>query len=358
MVNSGPNPGNYKEIERLRERLAEAEDTLNAIRRGEVDAVVVSTARGEQIFTLKNAEHPYRVMVEQMNEGAFTISIEGTILYSNPSFARMLKVSPDKLLLTSIYDYIAPESRAHFQALLKQNEIGQITFSARDKSRLNTHMAIRILTMDSIDVYCAVVTDLTERQHMKFERQDQDRKLREVPEKAPRDNEKGQEAPEATQPEEDLRRRLEEAEQTLNAIRSGGVDALVINTDKGDQVFTFNSPERQYRIIVEQMNAGALTLSAEGHILYCNQRFAQMVGWPLQQILGNSIYNYLAPKSRAEYRRLVENDARGKISLVARDKTRVPVYFALNTLTLEENAVVHAAIVTDLTKEKEEVTHE
>ena len=58
------------ELEELRARLRDAEETLAAIRNGEVDSLVVSGPHGDQIFSLKGAEQPYRVFVEQMLEGA------------------------------------------------------------------------------------------------------------------------------------------------------------------------------------------------------------------------------------------------------------------------------------------------
>ncbi|NIO00054.1 MAG: hybrid sensor histidine kinase/response regulator, partial [Anaerolineae bacterium] len=71
------------EIEELRARLEEAEETLRAIRSGEVDAVIVSGPQGEQVYTLKGADHTYRLLIEQMKEGAATLAAEGTILYCN-----------------------------------------------------------------------------------------------------------------------------------------------------------------------------------------------------------------------------------------------------------------------------------
>ena len=56
------------------DRLAETEETLRAIRSGEIDALVVSTTGGDRLFTLAGADHPYRVMVESMQEGAATVS--------------------------------------------------------------------------------------------------------------------------------------------------------------------------------------------------------------------------------------------------------------------------------------------
>jgi len=48
----------------LKARVEELEETLRAIRMGEVDAVLVSSSQGDQVFTLQGAEHPYRLLVE------------------------------------------------------------------------------------------------------------------------------------------------------------------------------------------------------------------------------------------------------------------------------------------------------
>jgi hypothetical protein len=50
------------EIAALRLRLSESEETLRAIRSGEVDTVVVAGKQGPQVFTLAGAEHAYRVL--------------------------------------------------------------------------------------------------------------------------------------------------------------------------------------------------------------------------------------------------------------------------------------------------------
>ena len=63
----------------LRRRLQEAEDTINAIRDGHVEALVVHAPDGEQVFTLRSADQPYRLIVEQMREGALTLAADGTV---------------------------------------------------------------------------------------------------------------------------------------------------------------------------------------------------------------------------------------------------------------------------------------
>ena len=108
-----PRPG-YEELEA---RLLEAEETLRAIRSGEIDALVVSGPEGEQIYTLKTAEHPYRVLVEAMNEGAVTLNQDSTILYSNQSFANLLKISSERVLGSTFSQFVAPADRLRLEAL-------------------------------------------------------------------------------------------------------------------------------------------------------------------------------------------------------------------------------------------------
>ena len=107
---TAPRVPREKELLRVLEELYggffEAEETLSAIRRGEVDAFVVSTSDGEKIYTLNTAEHPYRVLIEQMREGAALFSADGTILYSNASFAWLLHMPLEKVMGESIHAFI------------------------------------------------------------------------------------------------------------------------------------------------------------------------------------------------------------------------------------------------------------
>ena len=77
----------HAENSELRRQLEEAEATLSAIRNGEVDALVVG---GREIYTLEGADHPYRVLVEAMQQGAVTLSPDSTIVYCNAGFAEMI----------------------------------------------------------------------------------------------------------------------------------------------------------------------------------------------------------------------------------------------------------------------------
>src|SRR5215212_7703433 len=92
---------------------------------------------------------------------------------------------------------------------------------------------------------------------------------------------------------EELRARLVEAEETLAAIRNGEVDSLIVTGPNGDQVFSLKGAEQPYRVFVEQMLEGAVTLSPDGTILYCNRRFADMVRSPLERVIGDTVRTFI-----------------------------------------------------------------
>jgi len=85
---------------------------------------------------------------------------------------------------------------------------------------------------------------------------------------------------------DELRRRLEEAEETIQAIRSGAVDGFVVQGDGGDRVYTLQTADRPYRILVENMQQGAATLSADHLVLFCNARLALLTGRSRERLIG------------------------------------------------------------------------
>src|SRR5580704_9446398 len=127
----------------------------------------------------------------------------------------------------------------------------------------------------------------------------------------------------------ELQDRLREAEETLDAIRNGEVDALVVGGPSGQQVYTLENADRPYRVLIEQMQEGAVTLSEDGVMLYCNQRFATLVGADRQTLIGESIERFLAGEEIFAFRRLMTLD-RGfgrsaELSLQASNGSVVPV---------------------------------
>jgi two-component system, cell cycle sensor histidine kinase and response regulator CckA len=87
-----------QELAEVKERLKLAEETLQAIHSGEVDAIVVATKEGDRIFTLQSADHIYRHLIEQMGEGAATVSDPELILYSNQKLSELLNCPLNNLI--------------------------------------------------------------------------------------------------------------------------------------------------------------------------------------------------------------------------------------------------------------------
>ena len=155
---------------------------------------------------------------------------------------------------------------------------------------------------------------------------------------------------------EDLRARLDEAEETLRAIRSGEVDALVVSGVDGEQVFTLKGADHSYRILIEDMSEGALTMTAEGVILYANRRFAEMLKTPLEKVIGSTIHTWIAPDSQRILQSLLRKGADGKpreqLVLAAGDGTLVPVYLSVSNLPIYETSDSLCLVATDLTEQK------
>ncbi|HZW03296.1 MAG TPA: ATP-binding protein [Anaerolineaceae bacterium] len=155
------------EIEQLRIRLAEALEALEAIRSGQVDALVVYQDGVEQIYTMQGADQPYRVMVEAMNEGAATLSSDGLILWGNLYLAEMLKSPLQSLLGTSLFTHLAPESRPAFETLLAHTPPAgdKIEVELLDPAgnRVPVLLSVSPLKSPSHSAnLCLVFTDLTE----------------------------------------------------------------------------------------------------------------------------------------------------------------------------------------------------
>jgi len=156
------------EIQTLRIQLQEAEETLDAIRQGEIDALVVSGPEGEQVFTLQGADHPYRLMVETMREGAVTVTLDGTIVYCNQSFAELLGHALERLPGTSITLYVADEDAAPFAELIEakgESSKGEIRLKSRTGILVPVSVSRSPLQLDQLTAVCLVVTDLTEHKH-------------------------------------------------------------------------------------------------------------------------------------------------------------------------------------------------
>lgn len=149
---------------------------------------------------------------------------------------------------------------------------------------------------------------------------------------------------------------LEETAEMLKAICNGEVDALVVQAARREQVFTLRGADYAYRALVEAMNEGALTLLADGTILYANRSFAEMVRTPLQKVLGAAIRGFVAPADHAALTALLgqgsQSSGRGEMALRAADGTLIPVLVSINPVPMEGTEGALSVVVMDLTEQK------
>ncbi|HEY1552122.1 MAG TPA: ATP-binding protein [Kofleriaceae bacterium] len=147
-----------------------------------------------------------------------------------------------------------------------------------------------------------------------------------------------------------LAERLREAEDTLHAIKSGAVDALVVQGPNGDQVFTLEGADHRYRQLVETMNEGALMLASDGTIVYANARFAKLVAMPHERVLGAKLDRFVVESSRAMLDAVLRGSA-AELELVIATGARIPVYLSA-TASWDEDHQLTCVIATDLSEQK------
>jgi len=152
-------------IERLRRRLREAEDTLAAIREGHVEALVVQSPKGEQIYTLHSADQPYRLMVEQMQEGALTLGADGTILYCNSRFGELIALPPEQITGQHVSRFVECDDPSRLEAMLTGDAFKEecrlrTAFGASNPAQLSS----TALHIDAVRTVAVVVTDVTHEQ--------------------------------------------------------------------------------------------------------------------------------------------------------------------------------------------------
>jgi PAS domain S-box-containing protein len=151
-------------IRELEASLQEATETLEAIRNGDVDAVVVGGPNGQIVYTLENADRPYRVLVEQMREGAVTLNGQGTVLYCNQSFAELIGRRSEDIIGDPISDYVE-DTEALSVMLTTAGSEGvsaelALRLAAGGVAQANLSIVNMVVEAGEAKMLCMIVTDL------------------------------------------------------------------------------------------------------------------------------------------------------------------------------------------------------
>jgi len=155
--------------------------------------------------------------------------------------------------------------------------------------------------------------------------------------------------------EEELLARLKASEETLAAIRSGEVDALMVSGRRGEQVVTLKGGEPAYRMLVEAMSVGAATLSSDGAVLYSNRKFAEMIRRPPGKVIGITVHSLVEEKERDRFVAFLaiaqKGVAKGEFNLRTSNGNPVPVHLSLNRFRGYDGHAL-GMVVTDLSEQK------
>src|SRR5262245_50435142 len=111
---------------------------------------------------------------------------------------------------------------------------------------------------------------------------------------------------------DELRRRLDEAESIVRAISKHEVDAFVVQQEGEEEgVLVLDGVDRPYRLLIERMQQGAALLSPDGTIIYVNGRLSELLEAPAAALRGATFSTYVAPGAAESFSRLLEQGASG-----------------------------------------------
>ncbi|HEY2648736.1 MAG TPA: ATP-binding protein [Puia sp.] len=152
---------------------------------------------------------------------------------------------------------------------------------------------------------------------------------------------------------ENLESRLAESEQLIEAIKAGEVDAFAFNTDATPEIYTLQSGDYAYRLLIEEFGEGAVNLSEDGMIVYTNTYFFELLELKYEKVIGRFISEFIAPASMDDFKTIFEKakngNSKGEINLQVLDKI-IPVFVSLTSL--QPNLPTIGMIITDQTEIK------
>jgi PAS domain S-box-containing protein len=154
---------------------------------------------------------------------------------------------------------------------------------------------------------------------------------------------------------DELLARLQELEDTLEAIRSGAVDAIVTSGPAGDRVFTLEGADHAYHMMVESMNEGAVTILTDGTILYGNRQFGQMTGASPSGIVGRRFHDFVSVSDYPILNAILDKEGldcpKAELRLGNNPGADMPVQVAASPIELS-GAKALTLVITDLSAQR------
>jgi len=321
-----PEPG---ELEALRQALAEARETLEAIRSGEVDAVVVRQGETNRVFTLEGADHVYRLFVEEMNQGAVTLGQDAMILFANKRFGQLVHRDPAQLAGLGFETLVAPASLAAWRSLSQSARTGsasaEVLLARPDATEVTALVAASTPPASPGANLILVVTDLTEQ--IRFER---------------------------------IAEAGREARASEQRLRAGLREREKIEQERMELLDRLQRERTLKEAIIESSEDAIITKTLGGLITSWNQGAQRMFGYTEAEVVGGSILTIIPPERRDEEDTVLANLRAGKTikhyltERLCKDGRRVPVSLSVSPILDAQGRVVGASkIVRDITAQRQ-----
>jgi two-component system, NarL family, sensor kinase len=147
---------------------------------------------------------------------------------------------------------------------------------------------------------------------------------------------------------------FEDGIQILDAIRTGCVDAFVVEEREGHTVYTLGNSDLPYSALVQRMQQGAAMLNASGYVIFANPSLAALLGNSCEAIVGLRFDELMVAEDRAAFGKLLDElqmgSSEGELRLRRADETIIPIRVSLTTLSRDKS--VTGVLVGDLSTEK------
>lgn len=144
------------------------------------------------------------------------------------------------------------------------------------------------------------------------------------------------------------------AEEIVNAIRSGCVDAFVVQESEGHAVYALATADLPYSTLVARMQQGAAMLDSRGDVIYCNPNLAALLGLPAEMVVGLPFQDLIHPEDRAPCLNLShdlqQEPHQGDFRLRRSDGSVIPARFSFTALSGDRSII--GVLITDLTPER------
>jgi PAS domain S-box-containing protein len=345
-----------RELDDTRLRLAEAEETLNAIRNGEVDGLVVAGVAGQQVFTLQGAQEPYRLLIEQMSEGALTLSRDGVILYANQPFAKMLQMPPGRIIGVALRDLIDPADHPALadllEAALSRHTSEDVSARTADGTVILLRLGVSRLQLGEESLLCAVATDST----LQRKREADIRHLSENLEARITER-----TTDLTASRLAILSMMEEEVESRHAAETANRNLTQEIADRKRFEEQLRASELRYRRLFEAARDGVLILDAKtGQVVDVNPFMLELLSYSREEFLGKKVWelgffkDLVANEANFEELRAKDYIHYDNMALETSDGRRIETEFFSHVYLVNDEKVIQCHI-RDITEYKKQV---